>query len=104
VHFLTAANLATGCANNGTGERNNVLNYFRSTPDRATDALEREVQNAALPQSSIFSSQDGSRHRVVERRRGLINIAYPGGRVVRVPVAADEVAVPRAASACCGGR
>ena len=25
-----------------------MLNYFRSTPDRATDALEREVQNAAL--------------------------------------------------------
>lgn len=45
---------------------------------------------------------------LVERRRGLINIAYPGGRVVRVPVgyavldASRRASIPHAA--ICGGR
>jgi adenylate cyclase len=45
---------------------------------------------------------------LVERRRGLINIAYPGGRVVRVPVgyavldASRHASIPHAA--ICGGR
>ena len=45
---------------------------------------------------------------LVERRRGLINIAYPGGRVVRVPVgyavldASRHAGIPHAA--ICGGR
>jgi adenylate cyclase len=45
---------------------------------------------------------------LVERRRGLINIAYPGGRVARVPVgyavldASRRAGIPHAA--ICGGR
>src|SRR6516225_2196690 len=45
---------------------------------------------------------------LVERRRGLINIAYPGGRIVRVPVgyavldASRRASIPHAA--ICGGR
>lgn len=45
---------------------------------------------------------------LVEHRRGLINIAYPGGRVVRVPVgyavldASRHASIPHAA--ICGGR
>jgi len=45
---------------------------------------------------------------LVERRRGLINIAYPGGRVVRVPAgyavldASRHAGIPHAA--ICGGR
>ena len=45
---------------------------------------------------------------LVERRRGLINIAYPGGRVVRVPIgcavldASRRAGIPHAA--ICGGR
>src|SRR5215467_2563993 len=45
---------------------------------------------------------------LVERRRGLINIAYPGGRVVRVPRgyavldASRRASIPHAA--ICGGR
>lgn len=45
---------------------------------------------------------------LVERRRGLINIAYPGGRVVRVPMgyavldASRHAGIPHAA--ICGGR
>jgi adenylate cyclase len=45
---------------------------------------------------------------LLERRRGLINIAYPGGRVVRVPVghavldASRRANIPHAA--ICGGR
>ena len=45
---------------------------------------------------------------LVERRRGLINIAYPGGRIVRVPVgyavldASRRAGIPHAA--ICGGR
>jgi adenylate cyclase len=45
---------------------------------------------------------------LVERRHGLINIAYPGGRVVRVPVghtvldASRRARIPHAA--ICGGR
>jgi adenylate cyclase len=45
---------------------------------------------------------------LVERRRGLINIAYPGGRVVRVPVGYTVLDASRRASiphaAICGGR
>lgn len=45
---------------------------------------------------------------LLERRRGLINIAYPGGRVVRVPIgyavldASRRASIPHAA--ICGGR
>ena len=45
---------------------------------------------------------------LVERRRGLINVTYPGGRVVRVPVgcavldASRRAGIPHAA--ICGGR
>jgi adenylate cyclase len=45
---------------------------------------------------------------LVEHRRGLINIAYPGGRIVRVPVgyavldASRHASIPHAA--ICGGR
>ena len=45
---------------------------------------------------------------LVERRRGVINIAYPGGRVVRVPIgyavldASRRANIPHAA--ICGGR
>jgi adenylate cyclase len=45
---------------------------------------------------------------LVERRRGLINVVYPGGRVVRVPVgcavldASRRAGIPHAA--ICGGR
>jgi adenylate cyclase len=45
---------------------------------------------------------------LVERRRGLINIAYPGGRVVRVPIGCAILDASRRASiphaAICGGR
>jgi len=45
---------------------------------------------------------------LVERRRGLINIAYPGGRVARVPVGYTVLDASRRASiphaAICGGR
>ena len=45
---------------------------------------------------------------LVERRRGLINIAYPGGRVVRVPIGCAVLDASRRASiphaAICGGR
>jgi adenylate cyclase len=45
---------------------------------------------------------------LVERRHGLINIAYPGGRVVRVPVGYTVLDASRSASiphaAICGGR
>ena len=45
---------------------------------------------------------------LLERRRGLINITYPGGRVVRVPIgyavldASRRASIPHAA--ICGGR
>jgi adenylate cyclase len=45
---------------------------------------------------------------LVERRRGLINIVYPGGRVVRVPIGCAILDASRRASiphaAICGGR
>jgi adenylate cyclase len=45
---------------------------------------------------------------LVERRRGLINIAYPGGRVVRVPIGCAVLDASRRAriphAAICGGR
>ena len=45
---------------------------------------------------------------LVERRRGLINIAYPGARVVRVPIGCAVLDASRRASiphaAICGGR
>jgi adenylate cyclase len=45
---------------------------------------------------------------LIERRRGLINIAYPGGRVVRVPIGCAVLDASRRASiphaAICGGR
>src|SRR5262249_60316748 len=45
---------------------------------------------------------------LVESRRGLINIAYPGGRVVRVPIGCAVLDASRRAriphAAICGGR